>query len=85
MREHEELSAGTLGGKLGCLAAAITGLPLWGVLWFLSFYGHCGPDDPCQRGQGLRALFVVAIVAMVASAVGLGVRRLINRRTDESR
>lgn len=85
MRGHDHLSAGTLGGKLGCLAAAILGLPLWSILWFLSFYGDCGPGDPCHDGEGLRALLVIAVVAAVASAVGFGVCAIVNRWTNQKR
>jgi membrane protein DedA with SNARE-associated domain len=80
MREHGELSAGTLGGKLGCFAAALTGLALWAALWFLSFYGTCHEGDPCRRGEGRRALIVIGIVAVVATVVGLFVRSVVNRR-----
>jgi len=81
MRGHEELSAGTLGGKLGCIAAAFVGLPLWGVLWFLSFYGHCHEGDPCRRGEGLRVvIIIIGIVAAVSTVVALTVRSFMNRR-----
>jgi len=80
MRGHEELSAGTLGGKLGCIAAAFVGLPLWGVLWFLSFYGHCHEGDPCRRGEGLRVVIIIGIVAAVSTVVALTVRSFMNRR-----
>jgi hypothetical protein len=78
-------SGGTIGGKLGCLAATLVGLPLWGVLWFLSFYGHCGPSDPCRDGQGARILFVLAVVAAVAAVVGFMVRLMVNKRLDRDR
>jgi hypothetical protein len=75
-------SSGTIGGKLGCLAATLLGLPLWGVLLFLSFYGHCGPSDPCRDGQGARVLFVFGVAAAVAAVVGFMVRLIVNNRLD---
>lgn len=74
--------AGTTGGKLGCLASALVGLPLLAILGFLSFYGHCAQNDPCRDGQGVRALLVCSVVAIVATVVGLTVRSFVNRRVD---
>jgi hypothetical protein len=72
---------GTVGGKVGCGAALVVGLPLFGLLMFLNFYPTCGPADGpgCGEGDGLRFLIVLGIVAAVAAAVGLGVRFLVNR------
>jgi hypothetical protein len=73
----------TVGGKLGCLASALIGLPLWGALWFLSFFGTCRQVDPCHRGEGVKALALLGIVAVVAAVVGLTIRYLVNRRGKE--
>ena len=82
MSEHDELSGTTPGGKLGCVAGSIVGLPILSVLSFLAFSGHCGPDDPCQRGLGLRELIVISLTLAVAVPVGLVVRKIVNRRVD---
>lgn len=72
---------GTIGGKVGCGAALVVGMPLLGLLMFLALYPTCGPADGprCGEGDGLRFLIVLGIVAAVAAAVGLGVRFLVNR------
>lgn len=74
---------GTLGGKVGCGAALVVGLPVFALLGFLALYPACGPNDGprCGEGDGLRLLIVVAIGAAVAAAAGLGVRFVVNRLT----
>jgi hypothetical protein len=62
----------------------VTGIPLLGILWFFSFYGTCHEGDPCRSGEGVRALVVIGIVAIVAAVVGLATRSLVNRRVDRN-
>ena len=72
---------GTIGGKMGCAAALMAGLPVFGLLMFLNFYPTCGPDagPGCGAGDGLRFLIVAGIAGAVAAAAGLGARFLVNR------
>jgi len=75
-------SAGTIGGKLGCLAATLVGLPVFGFLMFLSFYGNCGQNDPCQDGQGVRFFVVFGVTAAVSAVVGFTIRSMCNKRLN---
>ena len=70
---------GTIGGKVGCGAALVAGLPVYGLLMFMNFYGDCAGDPRCHDGEGLRFYLILAAVAAVAAAVGLGVRFVVNR------
>ncbi len=70
---------GTLGGKIGCAAATLAGLPLFAFLWFISFYGSCGEVEACHSGEGARALLIFLATAAIAVAVGLATRMLVNR------
>jgi hypothetical protein len=83
MAAHDELSATTLGGKLGCLAGTVAGLPVLFVLMFLAFYGDCFDNEQCHRGEGLRFLLVILLTVAVAVPVGLLTRRLVNRRMNK--
>jgi hypothetical protein len=83
MSEHDELSGTTLGGKLGCLAGALVGLPVLGVLMFLSFYGDCFNSEQCHRGEGLRFVVVILVTRAVAVPVALLTRKLVNGRIRE--
>ena len=85
MAEHEELSATTLGGKLGCLAASVVGLPIFSVLLFLAFYGDCFDSEQCHRGEGLRFLLVIVLTLGVAVPVGLLTRKFVNGWLGERR
>ena len=85
MSEHDELSATTLGGKLGCLAGFLAGLPVWAVLMFLAFYGDCFHSEQCHRGEGLRFLLVILLTLAVAVPVGLLARKLVNALIDKRR
>ena len=80
MSEHDELSGTTLGGKLGCLAGALVGLPVLGTLMFLAFYGDCFDSEQCHRGEGLRFLAIIVLTLAVAIPVGLLTRKLVNGR-----
>ena len=80
MGEHDELSGTTLGGKLGCLASALVGLPILSALMFLAFYGDCFDSEQCHRGEGLRFMAVILLTLMVAVPVGLLTRKLVNGR-----
>lgn len=78
--ENGYRSAGTIGGKLGCLAATLVGLPILGFLLFLSFYGNCGENDPSQDGQGARLFLVFGATAVVSTIVGFTIRSMWNKR-----
>jgi len=60
----------------------VTGIPLLGILWFLSFYGTCHEGDPCRNGEGVRALVIIGIVVIVAVMAGLATRSFVNWRVD---
>ena len=80
MGEHEELSATTLGGKLGCLTGFLAGFPVFSAAMFLAFYGDCF-DEQCHRGENLRFLAVIVLTLGVAVPVGLLTRKVVNRWT----
>jgi hypothetical protein len=65
----------TLGGKVGCGAAAIVGVPLIGIVFIISSLGDCVPDLECHRGLDW-SLFGGALA--IAAAVGLSVRLITN-------
>lgn len=69
---------GTVGGKWGCAASAAVGLPVFGALLFVFFYGDCFDNPACSRGDGPRWLAAFLITAVVAGAVGLLTRKLVN-------
>lgn len=79
MLQDDDLATGTVGGKLGCLFSAVVGIPLFSILFFLSFYGECGEGDPCHKGEDLRLLLIIGIVAAVSAAVGFTTRSIVNR------
>jgi hypothetical protein len=85
MSDYDDLSGTTLGGKLGCLASALVGLPTLGVLMFLAFYGDCFDSEQCHRGEGLRWVFVILLTFAVAAPVGLLTRGLVNRWNQSKR
>lgn len=70
---------GTVGGKVGCGAALVAGLPAFGLLMFTNFYGDCAGDPRCHEGEDLRFLLILAAVAVVAAVAGFGVRFVVNR------
>ena len=70
---------GTIGGKVGCGAALVAGLLVFGPLMFVNFYGDCAGVPGCHDGEDLRFLMIIGIVAAVAATAGLGVRALVNR------
>jgi len=72
---------GTIGGKWGCAASALVGLPVFGFLAFVLFYGDCFDNPQCYRGDGPRWLAAFLVTAIVAAFVGLLIRKLVNGRT----
>lgn len=78
MCESDYDGASTIGGKWGCAAAAIVGLPVFGALMFLGFYGDCFDNAQCDRGQGMRWLVVIVITVVSATSVGFLTRKLVN-------
>lgn len=70
---------GTVGGKVGCGAALVAGLPVFALLMFMNFYGDCAGDPRCHEGEGLRFLIVLGSVSAVAAAAGFGVRFVVNK------
>lgn len=75
--------SGTTGGKYGCAVSALVDLPLMALMMFFSFYGHCGPGERCHDNEGWRFAGILAVVAVVAGAVGLLTRHMINRRRKD--
>jgi hypothetical protein len=69
---------GTAGGKIGCAAAVIVGLPFLGLAMFVRFYGDCGEARECHRGEGVSLFVILALTAVVACAAGLFTRLLVN-------
>lgn len=69
---------GTTGGKCGCAASAVIGLPILGGLMFVLFYGDCFDNPQCYRDDGLRWLTIFLITGGVAACVGLLTRRVVN-------
>lgn len=65
----------TLGGKIGCAAAAIVGVPLIGIVFIISSLGDCVPDSECRRGLDWPLL---AGALAIAAAVGFSVRLFTN-------
>lgn len=65
----------TLGGKIGCAAAAIVGVPLIGIVSIISSFGDCVPDSECHRGMDWPLL---AGALAIAAAVGFSVRLFTN-------
>lgn len=76
----------TIGGKVGCAVAAVTGIPLLAVALFLAIpFGDCPPNAPCHDGEGWRMLGAIVASAMVAGSLGFIVRRLVNALAASSR
>ena len=80
MSTHDYPSGTTLGGKLGCLAAALVGLPIFGAAEFLWFYGDCFDSERCHQGEAYRWIVVILLTVAVAAPVGLLTRKLVNAR-----
>jgi len=72
----------TSGGKWGCAAAVLLSLPFFLFLLIGDALGDCIPEEPCQKG------FVVNVAlptVIFASAIGFGVRAIVNRFARDSR
>jgi hypothetical protein len=65
----------TLGGKIGCVMAALVGVPLIGIVFIVSSFGDCAPDAQCHRGIDWP---LMACAIAIAAVVGSGVRWLTN-------
>ena len=78
--ESDYAGGGTPGGKWGCAASALVGLPVFGVLIFVLFYGDCFDNPQCYRGDGLRWIAAFLVTAAVAASVGLLTRKLVNEQ-----
>jgi len=76
---------GTIGGKIGCAAAAAVGLPLFLLLGFLRFYGDCLDEPACHEGEDVAWLAIVVAVGATAVAVGMAVRYVANRLVSRGR
>ena len=81
MGESDYDGGGTIGGRWGCAASAVVGLPVFGALVFVGFYGDCFDNPQCYRGDGLRWIAAFLVTALVAACVGLLTRKLVNGRT----
>ncbi len=78
--ESDYAGGGTPGGKWGCAASALVGLPVFGVLIFVLFYGDCFDKPQCYRGDGLLWIAAFLVTAAVAASVGLLTRKLVNEQ-----
>ena len=67
----------TGGGKWGCAAAAIIGVPVGFFLMLVDALGDCMPDISCSKGFWTHAALPTLIIAVI---VGLPVRWLVNRQ-----
>ncbi len=67
----------TPGGKWGCAAAALIGVPLFFWLTLINSLGDCAPDAACHGSFWTEAVLPTALVAGI---VGLSVRWLVNRK-----
>ncbi len=76
MAEGGYKSPATVGGKVGCVAAALVGIPIFIVLLMVAAMGDCISGEPCPSTS---MLLIVLPPAAVAGMVGLAVRWLINR------
>jgi len=65
--------------KWGLVGAAIVGLPLFAFLLLMDALGDCEPGTGCRKGF---LLMVLAPTFIAASAVGLTVRLLVKRSSD---
>lgn len=72
----------TTGGKWGCAAAAFVGTPLFFFLVLGDALGDCVAGQACHKGF---LLYVALPTFVVALAVGLMVRALVNRFTRKER
>lgn len=68
----------TRGGKWGCGAATLVGVPLFAFLILLDSLGDCAPDANCHKGA---ITMVILPTLAIAGSVGLLVRFLVNRFT----
>ena len=72
----------TRGGKWGCAVAAIVGTPIFFVLMLVDALGDCAPGAPCSKGFWTNVAIPSALIAL---AVGLGVRFVVKRRNPNVR
>ncbi|MEI5687779.1 hypothetical protein [Sphingomonas kyungheensis] len=70
----------TRGGKWGCAVASLFGIPVFMLATLVASLGDCMPDIKCHPGFWLE---VILPTAFVATPIGLGVRWLLNRRSND--
>jgi len=68
------------GTKSGCGAAAIVGVPTFAFLLLMDALGDCEPGTACRKGF---LLMVLLPSVLIAGAIGLLVRFLVNRPARE--
>ena len=86
MEERGYRSGETIGGKVGCATAAVIGIPLLAIAFFIAIpFGDCGPNDPCHDGEGWRMVGAIGVAAVVAGSLGFLVRQLVNALVARSR
>ena len=79
MSDSRYKGGGTRGGKWGCALAALFGVPVFMFATLVASLGDCMPNVECHPGFWLE---VVLPTALVATPIGLGVRWLVNRRSN---
>lgn len=80
MSDSRYKGGSTRGGRWGCALAALFGIPVFMFATLVASLGDCMPDVECHPGFWLE---VVLPTALIATPIGLGVRWLVNRRSND--
>lgn len=80
MGDSSYKGGGTRGGRWGCALAALFGIPVFMLATLVASLGDCMPNVTCHPGFWFEVLLPTALVA---TPIGLGVRWLVNRRSND--
>ena len=67
MSEGGYKGGATVEGRLGCIASAVLGVPVFMFLLLVDALGDCAPDTACKKGFLTQVLLPTAV-----SAIGVG-------------
>ncbi|PHQ64318.1 MAG: hypothetical protein COC10_01565 [Sphingobium sp.] len=82
MSEGDYRGGSTVGGRWGCIASVILGVPVFLFLLIVDAMGDCVPDTACRKGFLTQVLLPSMIVAL---CVGLLVRWAVGAARDADR